>query len=172
MSETETPAADAGPRTAEHDKLNPFEGEFGTEVKLWMGQEEPMISTGTMVNDWVLGGRYLRQTFKGDPIEVEGEFGAFEGAGYWGYDPSGGVYQGFWIDNASSTMQMETGTVDASGKVWTMTSELINPQNGEAMTKRTVITLIDDDHHRMESYFADGSGNEFKTMEINYVRKS
>lgn len=159
-----------GPRTAEHDKLNPFEGEFLTEVKLWMGQEAPMISTGTMVNEWILDGRYLKQDFQGDPMP--GTDMAFTGTGYWGYDPTAQQYQGFWIDNASNTMQMETGTVDASGKVWTMASELINPQTGDRMTKRTVITLVDKDHHRMESYFADGSGKEFKTMEISYTRKS
>lgn len=168
MAETSDMGA-MGPRTSEHDKLIPFEGVFATVVKLWMGQGEPMQSTGTMVNDWVLDGRYLRQTYTGDPML--GTADAFLGNGYWGFDPTAKVYQGFWIDNASSTMQFETGTVDASGKVWTMNSRLINPQTGEAMTKRSVITLVDDDHHLMESYFADGSGAEFKAMEVSYTRR-
>lgn len=157
--------------TDEHKKLIPFEGTFKTEVRLWMGSDEPMISTGTMVNDWVLDGHYLRQTFKGDPVEIEGQFGAFNGIGFWGFDQASGLYQGFWIDNASTTMQTETGSVDASGKVWEMRSTMLNPATRQPMDKRTVITLEDNDHHRMESYFSDESGKEFKSMEIRYERR-
>ena len=39
-----------------------------------------------------------------------------------------------------------------AGKEWTMRSELIHPEGG-TMSKRTVITLEDDDHHSMESFF-------------------
>ena len=38
-----------------------------------------------------------------------------------------------------------------------------------AMKKRSVVTLVDDDHHRMEMYFDTGEG-EIKSMEIDYER--
>lgn len=170
MSEQTTQMQEMGPRTAEHDKLNPFEGTFSTVVKLWMGPGEPVTSTGTMVNDWVLGGRYLRQTFAGDP--AEGPYPAFEGIGFWGYSGTSGEFQGYWIDNASTWMQMETGSVDASGKVWTMLSSLPNPADGKPMKKRTVITLQNNNHHVMESFFTVEGGEEIKSMEISYTRKS
>ncbi len=67
-------------------------------------------------------------------------------------------------------MQTETGEVDESGKVWTMVGEMPNPsQPGQTMVKRSVITLEDDDHHRMEMYFDTGEG-ETKSMEIEYQR--
>ncbi len=172
MSEHPEQIQAMGPRTAEHELLNPFEGTFSTVVKLWMGPGEPMTSTGTMVNDWVLGGRYLRQTFIGDPIEVEGSFGAFEGIGFWGYSGTSGEYQGYWIDNASTWMQMETGSVDDSGKVWVMHSSFPNPADGKPMDKRTVITLQDNDRHLMESFFTVQGGEEVKSMEISYTRKA
>ena len=69
-------------------------------------------------------------------------------------------------------MQMETGDVDETGKVWTMHSNVTCPQTGQQLVKRSVITLIDNDHHRMESFFVGDDGNEMKAMEINYERTS
>ena len=155
----------AGP---EHKKIQPFEGTFKSEVKMWMGPGDPMISTGTITNSWKLGGLYLHQDYVGDA--VEGPFPSFAGQGYWGYNTGTKKYEGFWIDNASTMMQTESGDVDADGKVWTMHSEVTCPQTGVPMKKRSVITLIDDDHNKIEMYFTPEDGNEMKAMEINYTR--
>lgn len=155
--------------TPQHDLLKPFAGTFRAEVKLWMGPGDPMITTGTMVNEFDLDGRFLRHTYTGDPNE--GPFPSFEGRGYWGYNNVSERFEGFWIDNASTVMQIEMGQVDESGKVWTMAGEMPNPQTGGTMKKRSVTTLVDGDHHRMEAYFDTGEG-EVKSMEINYERSS
>ena len=157
----------AGP-AEHHEKLKPFEGTFKAEVKLWMGPGDPMVSTGTMVNSWQLGGRYLHQDYAGDA--VEGPYPSFCGKGYWGFNTTANHYEGFWIDNASTMMQMETGSVDDSGRVWTMNSTFTHPQTGQDMGKKTIITLVDNDHHTMESFFSTPDGNEMKTMEIRYQR--
>lgn len=154
----------------EHRALEPFVGTFAATVRLWMGPGDPNVSTGTMVNSWDLGGRFLRQIYTGDPND--GPFPSFEGRGYWGFNNDSGKYEGFWIDNASTFMQTEEGAVDESGNVWTMTGTMINPETGQEMTRRSVITLKDSDHHDMEMYFAVPNGNEFKSMEIEYTRKS
>ena len=66
-------------------------------------------------------------------------------------------------------MQTEAGNVDATGKVWTMTGEMTNPETGTPLSKRSVVTLVDDDHHSMETYFTMPEG-ECKIMEIKYTR--
>lgn len=152
----------------EHVRIQPFEGTFRAEVKLWMGPGDPMISTGTITNTWQIGGLYLHQDYVGDAND--GPFPGFVGKGYWGYNTTSKQYEGFWIDNASTTMQTETGDVDADGKVWTMTSDVVCPQTGQPMKKRSVITLIDNDHNRIEMFFTGSDGNEMKAMEINYTR--
>lgn len=152
-----------------HRKLEPFVGTFHAEVKMWMGPGEPQSSTGTMQNTMDLGGRFLNQVYRGD--QTEGPFPNFEGRGYWGFNKTSSKFEGFWIDTACTVMQNETGDVDASGKVWTMTGEMTCPSTGQPMTKKSVITLEDDDHHTMEMYFPGPDGGEFKTMEIKYSRK-
>lgn len=152
----------------DHARLKPFEGTFRAEVKMWMGPGEPMISTGTMVNEFELGGRFLKQTYKGDPSD--GPFPEFEGRGYWGFNKATNKYEGMWIDTASTIMQTEAGEVDDEGMVWTMVGEMPSPMGGGSITKRSVITLIDDDHHMMEMYMPGPDGNEVKGMEIQYKR--
>ncbi len=169
MSETATQdfAAMAAP-CEHHERLQPFEGEFLATVKMWMGPGDPHVMTGTMKNTFHLGNRYLHQDYVGDA--QDGPFPRFEGKGYWGFNKTLRQYEGFWIDSASTSMQIETGQVDASGNEWTMTSKFTCPQTKQVMDKRTVIRLIDNDHHSMESYFAGADGNEFKAMEIQYTR--
>lgn len=167
MSDESMDAMQAMSAPAEgHARLQPFVGTFRAEVKIWMGPGDPMVSTGTMTNSMDLGGRFLRQDYKGDP--GSGSFPDFEGRGFWGFNKATGKYEGFWIDTASTIMQTEAGSVDEPGKVWTMIGEIPDGAGGMT-TKRSVITLHDDDHHSMEMYF-DKEGKEIKGMEIRYTR--
>lgn len=157
----------AAPGT-EHERLKPFLGTFSATVRIWTGPGDPMVSTGAMTNTLELGGRFVKQDYKGDPTPDPTPFPNFAGQGYWGFNKHTQKYEGFWIDSASTVMQNEAGTVDESGKVWTMTGEIVGP-DGEATTKRSVITLVDDDHHHMEMFFTKGD-QEFMGMDIQYTR--
>jgi len=148
--------------TADHERLTPFLGTFKAEVKIWMGPGDPLVSTGSMTSSWALDKRFLRQHYKGDPSPGSDPFPNFEGHGFWGFNKNTQRYEGFWIDTASTVMQHE------SGKVWTMTGDIVGP-DGEISTKRSVITLVDDDHHGIEMYFTKDD-QEFRGMAIQYTR--
>lgn len=167
VAHDENACAAMGATTDDHARLQPFVGTFNAEVKMWMGPGEPLESTGKMINSLELGGRFLCHDYKGDPND--GPFPEFEGKGFWGFNTVTKKYEGMWVDNASTILQTETGDVDADGKVWTMHGEMPNPEDGSTMKKRSVITLVDNDHHVMEMYFST-PGGEFKGMEIKYSR--
>ena len=57
------------------------------------------------------------------------------------------------------------------GNEWTMRGETIFPAFPGPCKKRTVIKVVDADHHTMEMYF-DTPDGEMKTMEIRYERAS
>ena len=156
-----------GATTEAHGRLKPFVGTFKAEVTMWTGSGNPIVMTGTMVNELDLGDRYLRQTYAGDPSE--GPVPRFEGRGFWGYNTITNQYETFWIDTASTMMQTDVGHVDATGHVWTMLGQMPNPATGETMTRRTVITLVGTNVYRMETYVDTGAG-ESKAMEIAYRR--
>lgn len=152
----------------QHRQLAAFAGRYKAVVQMWMGPGEPMRMTGVMVNDLDLGGRYLRQTYTGDPFPGHDE--RFEGRGYWGFNTIDQRFEGFWIDTASTFFQLERGQVDPSGKVWTMIGEMTNPGTGEPMRKRSVITLKDANHHSIEMFFEGPNGSWNKSMQIEYSR--
>ena len=151
-----------------HELLKPFEGTFVAAVKMWMGPGDPMISSGKIVNTFQLDGLYLQQDYQGDA--VDGPFPEFKGKGYWGYNSTSGQYEGFWIDTASTAMQMETGTVDESGKVFEMNSEFVMPGSDVKMKKRTIFTVVNNDENTMESFITPPGGEEMMNMMIRYTR--
>lgn len=167
MSEhQEMECAPTGP-VEQHEHFKQFVGTWKAEVTMWMGPGDPMQSTGTMVNTLDLGGRYLKQDYKGDADD--GPFPNFEGRGFWGYNDVTGKYEGFWIDNASNQMATEQGDYNASTKSWTMLGQM-TMQGGASCAKRSVITVISEDEHTMEMFFTGPDGNESKGMQIHYTR--
>ncbi|MFO0939490.1 MAG: DUF1579 family protein [Pirellulales bacterium] len=150
----------------EHKLLEPFEGTFRSEVSFFMGPGEPQKSSGTMVSSWSLNGLYLEQRYESDPNPI---FPSFKGRGYWGYNFASQKYEGFWIDNVSCIMQVETGSVDPSGKTWEMLSDIVHPMAGP-LKKRSIIRLIDQNHHEMETFMTGRDDKELRTMLIKYER--
>ncbi len=151
-----------------HQLLHRFAGTFRAEVKIYMGPGEPMISTGTMVNSIELGGLYLHQNYRGD--SNDGPFPNFCGQGFWGYNQTLGQFEGFWIDNASTTMQLEFGNVDSTGNRWEMHSEFVPAADQPAIRKRSVIEWMNHDRHLMRTWFQPPGADEFMSMEISYQR--
>ncbi len=160
-----------GALAKEHELLKPFVGTFASTVTLWMGPGEPLVSTGTMTNTLVLGDRFLCQDYQGDPND--GPFSGFAGKGFWGYNTATSRFEGFWIDSCGTGMQLENGSVDESGRVWTMMGQSPDPQNphsNNTITKKSIITLIDNDHHTLEMSFQSPDGSWNKCMKIEYRR--
>ncbi len=160
---TNTPAAAPGPH---HHLLDVFVGTWHATVTLWMQPEAPpQVSEGTMVNQWVLGSRFLEQRYEG------GLFGAtFQGRGFWGYHNGAQRYEGFWIDSASTVMQTEHGSYDAATRTFKMEGGFPNPTTGAPMSRRTIIAIVSDDEHRMEMFMPGPDGVPAKVMEITYRR--
>ncbi len=148
-----------------HKHLNAFEGTWKAACKMWQKPgAPPMEYGGDMTNTWELGGRFLKQSFKAPLFG-----GVFEGIGYFGYNIHANRYEGVWMDTASTIMQLETGSVDATGKVFSMSGEFPSPMGG-TMKKRTVITVRSQDEHLFEMYFTAGNFPEMKMLEAVYTR--
>lgn len=150
-----------------HKLLQVFVGSFDATTTMWQAPgAPPQVSKGTSENTWVLGGRWVQQSFKGDVMGMP-----FEGIGYTGYDNFKKKYVGTWVDSMSTMLMVSTGTADASGKIFKATSTVDDVLTGKPTTVREVTRVINADKQVMEMYGADKSGKEFKMMEIVYTRK-
>ncbi|HTY41474.1 MAG TPA: DUF1579 domain-containing protein [Thermoanaerobaculia bacterium] len=148
-------------------KLEPLVGTFDARVRTWMDPSRPPDdTTGTSVNTWVLGDRFVQTKYEGVFL---GE--TFNGIGYTGYDNVTRKYEGSWMDTASTAIMTSTGTIDAAGKVLTMKATTSDPATGKVTTSDQKITIVDNDHHTIEMWGKTPDGKTFKMMEIQYTRK-
>jgi hypothetical protein len=149
-----------------HKALDGMVGSWTAATKWWAAPgTEPMVSNGTCENSWVLGGRYVMCSYKGDMMGQP-----FEGLGYLGYDNYKKKYIHLWMDNMGTMWMVSEGTM--SGNICTLNSEFDDFLTGKKATMRQEVKVIDNDHHVVDMYSFTPDGKEFKMMEIAYSRKS
>jgi len=149
---------------AMHEKLKPLVGTWKTTVKMYSGPGEPEVSEGTSTSEWILGGRFVRET-------VQGTFAGmpFEGRGLTGYDNVSKEFVGVWVDNFGTGIATSVGRLDPNGKVINWQTTFNNPMPGMPNTMRSVVEFGNDKAHTFTAY-AMVDGKEVKQMEITYTR--
>ena len=149
-----------------HKKLSSMVGTWDATVKMYPMQPGAPVqmSSGVSESKWVLGGRWVQETFTGNFMGMP-----FSGIGYTGYDNIKKKYVGTWMDTFTTSVMMSSGEIGADGK-YTFESSMDDPMSGKAMPVKEVVTVTDDDHHVMEMWTPDPSGQMFKMMEITYTR--
>lgn len=149
-----------------HKRLADMAGSFDAAVRMWMHPgAAPTQSKGKSDNKLIWDGRFLQQDYQGDMMGK-----AFTGMGLTGYDNARKKYVGTWVDSMNTGISAMEGTLDAAGKVLTMTTEMVDPMTGKKVKQRSVTRLESPDRHVFEMYERDKSGKEFKSLEIVYTR--
>ena len=149
-----------------HKVLEGMIGKWNATSKFWMDPAAPpQESKGTAESTWVLGNRFVQQTFAG---EMMGE--KFTGLGFTGYDNTAKVYVNTWMDSMTTSIMYSTGTWDAAKKELTSKGEYADPMTGKNKTYRSVMKVVSDDQHVFEMHEAGPDGKEFKTLELTYTR--
>ncbi len=150
-----------------HKKLEALVGTFDTHVRSWIDPSKPPEdSTGTSVNSWVLGGRYVEQQFDGTMM---GE--PFTGIGYIGYDNVQKKYVSVWLDTSGTGMIYLVGGTEASGKTILGRSTMWDPVSGKEFPVESKLVITDNDHHTFELVGKAPNGRMSKLVEIRYTRK-
>jgi hypothetical protein len=158
--------AEAGKPSAEHQKLEPLVGDWNLTLKMWTDPSQPPAKLhGTVQRKWIMGGRFVQETVKG---EFEGK--PFEGMGLWGYD---GAQKKFTTVRACSicgTVSSGLSDFDAAGAKFECATEGVCPLSGETVKGRDEVVLEGDDKIVM-NIFKTIDGKEVKAMEIVSTRK-
>jgi hypothetical protein len=150
-----------------HQAMAKEAGEWDWNSTFWMAPEAPPEkSSGTMSAQSIMGGRYLTEDWKGTSMNMP-----FEGHSLTGYDNAKKQYFNVWVDNFGTGVMTSWGTRDEASKTLTMNGSFIDPMTGKEQKVRSVTKHVDDDHMIFEMYGAGPDGKEFKTMELNAVRK-
>ena len=150
----------------EHQMMASWNGNWKTEMTMWMAPEAPPSkTTGTLVNEMLMDGRYQQSrhssTWEGMP---------FEGISTLAFDNAKKVFISTWIDNMGTGIMTGEGPWDEAAKTITIKGKMIDPSTGKEMDYREVFRIMDADNQLMEMYAPGSDGKEFKTMEIKYTR--
>ena len=147
-----------------HQALAKMVGNWKAIVTMYQASGEQNKSEGTASYEMVLGGRYLKSTFKGNMMGMP-----FEGMGLDAYDNATKDYISIWVDNMGTGLMYMKGKWDDDSKTIIYMGNTVNPLSGKEEKNKTVFKKIDDDHMLMTSYiYADDK--EVKQMEIEYTR--
>lgn len=154
-----------------HEALKPLTGKWNTVTKMWMaGPSGPATeSKGSAEYKWILGGRYLQETFDGKLMGMP-----YSGIGLLGYDNYKKKYTSCWVDSASTAMLKSEGLLDRTGKVLTYYGTMDEWLTGEHdKAVKFVFRIVNDDKHIFEIHdlgIVDGDKENTKVMEITYTR--
>ena len=112
-----------------------------------------------------MDGRFVQHTVEGMAMGQP-----FEGLGIIGYDNATKEYNSLWIDNMGTGFMKGIGQYDAASKSFREKGQFTCPFRGKTAFKG-VTTIKNDNTYTYEMYSRGFDGNEFRNMEITYVRK-
>ncbi len=156
-----------GTPAKEHEYLKKYIGDWNFEMKSWEKPDaEPMVSQGTMKNEILFEGRYLKMNFESTMMGMP-----FKGMQLMGYDLFQKKYVSVWIDNMSTAFAPTTGTLDMTGKVLTETGVWPDPSTGGTNKVKIVTTWLADGKYKFEMFMPAPDGKEVKWMEMTAAKK-
>ena len=149
-----------------HELLKQFEGTWETKSEFQAGPEAPMMkSTGTETDKFIVGGLFLSSDTKADMGGM-----TFEAHSILGYDQHKKKYTGSWVDNMSTAIWPYEGTVDDTGKVFTLMMEGPDPMSGKMTKIKLVHEITGKDTRKLTLFMPGPDGKEFQ-MKIDFTRK-
>jgi len=149
-----------------HEMMAKNVGDWKTIDKFWMSPDgEPMVTEGTSKTEMILGGRYQKSTHTSSMMGMP-----TEGINIMGYDNATQEFTSVWIDNVGTGTSIAKGKYDENTKSLTMEGTMVDPMSKQEMNFREVLKFLDNDHHLLEMYMVF-NGEEFKSMEIEFVRQ-
>jgi Protein of unknown function (DUF1579) len=158
--------AEAGKPGPEHQKLQPFVGDWAFTLKVWTDPSQPPAEvTGTVERRWILGGRFIQESVQG---EYKGK--TFEGLGLLGYDNAQKKFTTVRACGLCGTISQGLATCDGSGTKFVCAKEECCPLTGQKIQGRDEI-LVENHDRIVTNMYRTVQGKEVKAMEIVSVRK-
>ncbi len=148
---------------AVHQQFAKTVGNWKVVVTSFMGGQESK-SEGSASCEMLLGGRYLKSSFKGNMMGMP-----FEGMSLDAYDNATKEYINVWIDSFGTGVMNLKGKMDEKTKEIIYTGTMVDPMTGKDAMTKNVLKNIDDDHQLMVMYMIEG-GQEIKNMQLEYTR--
>lgn len=173
------PMVARGLRSAGHEALAPLVGNWDVTLSIFAAggtPEQPVVVQLHGRREWIGGERFVREI-------LEGAGYTSEGPGYWregtlGWSTMDERYEFVTQDAVNANMMIYLGAdrsvpgfpISMSG-VFTDQGILGEEMVGEPIGQRTVITVENEDHHRVDILFTPPGGAERLVDRKDFVRR-
>jgi hypothetical protein len=160
--------AEAGKPGAEHQKLQPLVGDWTFTLKVWTNpSQSPAELKGTVERKWIMGGRFVQETVRGE-CSKSGK--TFEGLGLLGYDRAQKKFTSVRACGLCGTTSSGLLTCNSSADRFECVKEECCPLTGQKVKGRDEI-LIESKDRIVTNIYRTLAGKEVKVMEIVAIRK-
>ncbi len=155
-----------------HKHLEYFIGSWESIHKSWENPgsgDDPIIRRQEINVQSILGGRCLKAHIMFNE-KIMGE--SAEGIVITGYNNYKKEFYAVTFSTMDTGYFVSRGTLDKSGKTRTETGIMDDYFTGKKIKIKAITTIINRDKYVYEFYQPDSRGNEIKTLEIIYTRKT
>jgi Protein of unknown function (DUF1579) len=150
-----------------HRLMDSFVGTWNVAMTFWGSpQSAPERSSGVSESKWILGGRFIQESFKGT---VGGQ--NFEGIGLFGFDNGRRRFETLWLDSLNTSVARSTGTFDPENQIYSFEGEVYDPLVGRDKSTKTTIRFLSPDRYLLTMFDHNPVYGDYKSLEIEYVRK-
>jgi Protein of unknown function (DUF1579) len=148
-----------------HKRLDDLAGTWDVALQYTLGDKQHG-GKATCEAKWILDGRFLQQDyhsrFQGKPFHV---------LQLLGYDNPRKKTIEIMMDNLSTGLLHNEGSMSDDGTVITNRGEGLDPQTNKPYKLRTVTTIVDRDHFTLEWFRTNDAGKEEKVVSMAHTRK-
>src|SRR5262245_717481 len=142
--------AEAGKPGAEHKKLEPFVGQWTFTMKLWTDPSQaPAEMKGTLERKWIMDGRFVQETARGECPKT-GK--TFEGMGLVGYDADQKKFSIVKACSLCGTISSGLVTCDSSGTRFECIKEECCPLTAQKIKGRDEVVIESSDRIVLNVY--------------------
>jgi hypothetical protein len=160
--------AEAGKPGAEHKKLEPFVGQWTFTMKLWTDPNKaPAEMKGTLERKWIMDGRFVQETARGQCPKT-GK--TIEAMGLLGYDAGQKKFSCVRLCGLSGTISSGLATCDSSGRRFECVKEECCPLTGQKVKARDEI-VIESNDRIVVNIFKTFGDREVKLGELVSIRQ-
>jgi hypothetical protein len=150
-----------------HRRLEPMVGTWHAKSTFTMSPgAPPTVHENVSEHRLVLGGRFLEQRYSGTAMGMP-----FEGIGYTGYDNIQKKYIGTWMDSFGTGLMNSAGVGRPTASAMSFIAEAIE-FSGKRAKFECKIKIQDHDHHTYEMWAKAPGGRRYRSMIIEYTRKT
>src|SRR5262245_3318786 len=160
--------AEAGKPGPEHKKLEPFVGQWTFTMRFWTDPSQPPAELkGTIERKWIMGGRFIHETARGECPKT-GK--TFEGMGLVGYDAAQKKFSLVKACSLCGTISTGLVTCDSSGTRFECVKEECCPLTNQKIKGRDEVVIENNDRIVL-NFYKTLNDREVKVGELVSIRQ-